>query len=589
MFATLSLLSLLLALPLCVLATCARETRVRHDATQQRIAVHVHADTDVDALADALGLECVGPVGALAHHYVLQTTPEHRRRRRRSAVVDMDMGNVSEALRSHAHVHWFGEQRQRTLVKRSGYVVRDPEFANQWHLQAANAASLNVQRVWDAGVFGAGVVVCIVDDGLAFTHPDLSANFRADLSYDFNDDDPDVTPLPSIDDHGTSAAGACCAIHNMDASDAVAEEAFCGVGVAPRASTSAVRLVSRGTEDYQEVGVAYKADGGNDVFSNSWGPPDDGRRLEGPGPLASKAREQAMQNGRGGRGPIYVWAAGNGRQSGDNCNYDGWANHRYALTIGAVESDLKQPYYSENCASMFGVAPSNGRGFGGITTTDLLGTAGTSAGACTNRFGGTSAAAPLAAGIVALVLSIRPDLGWRDVQGVFALSSEPIDVADASWQTTGAGLHFSHKYGFGLINAESAVDLARNWVNYKGVQAISSGVRPMNALLVPGGTLEAKFECDAHAKRVLHVDLMMFVAHPRRGELEIRLRSPHGTVSELQDYHSDTHTDIGNWTYTSVANWHEPAAGTWTVTLANMPKAAGQWMLFEMILHTVDM
>jgi hypothetical protein len=37
-----------------------------------------------------------------------------------------------------------------------------------------------------------------------------------------------------------------------------------------------------------------------------------------------------------------------------------------------------------------------------------------------------------------------------------------------------------------------------------------------------------------------------------------------------------------------VANWHEPAAGTWTVTLANMPKAAGQWMLFEMILHTVD-
>ncbi len=561
--------------------------RARHDERERRIAVHLHEAGDAEAVAAALDMTNLGQIGALAHHYVFQTVPKHSRRR----ALDDEAAYAAHhnaTLAAHAHVRWWQAQTARPLAKRSApFVVGDPEFRNQWHLQEDNAATLHVQRVWDAGVFGAGVVVSIIDDGLAFEHPDLRDAFRADLSYDFNDDDPDVTPQPNIDDHGTSAAGACCAAHNMERDGAVSEPAFCGVGVAPRAATSAIRLISRATEDYQEVGVGYMADKGNDVYSNSWGPPDDGRRLEGPGPLAFKAREQAMAVGRKGLGPIYVWAAGNGRQSGDNCNYDGWANHRYALTIGAVGSDLKQPYYSENCASMFGVAPSSGHA-ASITTTDLLGSYGTSSGPCTNRFGGTSAAAPLAAGIVALVLSVNPALGWRDVQGVFALSSEPIDTDDPSWQTTGSGLRYSHKYGFGLINAESAVDLARNWVNYAGVDVVTSGVKMMNVALPAGKTLYAEWESAAHGKRVLHVDLTMFVAHPRRGEVEIRLESPHGTVSELQDFHGDPSSDISNWTYTSVVNWHEAAHGTWKVTIANAPKSNAQWMSYELKLHVVD-
>jgi subtilisin family serine protease len=126
-----------------------------------------------------------------------------------------------------------------------------------------------------------------------------------------------------------------------------------------------------------------------------------------------------------------VWAAGNGRSRGDNCNYDGWANHRYALTIGAVGSDLKQPYYSENCASMFGVAPSNGRRRRHHHDRSAR-QVGHVERRCTTRFGGTSAAAPLGAGVVALVLSANRELGWRDVQGIFALSSVPNDADDAA-------------------------------------------------------------------------------------------------------------------------------------------------------------
>jgi proprotein convertase subtilisin/kexin type 7 len=38
--------------------------------------------------------------------------------------------------------------------------------------------------------------------------------------------------------------------------------------------------------------------------------------------------------GRGGYGSIYVVASGNGGHEGDNCNYDGYANSLYTVTIG---------------------------------------------------------------------------------------------------------------------------------------------------------------------------------------------------------------------------------------------------------------
>jgi proprotein convertase subtilisin/kexin type 7 len=569
---------------------------VKHDDSLWRIAVHLHDDADADALAAQLGMDNLGQIGALEHHYVFQSLPRQRKRELGIALTadDDDDSTHNATLSTHRHVRWFERQRRRQLAKRTPatsntYRSYDPEFAHQWHLKFASSASLHAQKAWDSGALGDGVVVSIVDDGLQMTHPDLQEHFEADLSFDFNDNDPDVTPDPKIDDHGTSAAGACCAVNNRRSESDPPSDDFCGIGVAPNAHLSAIRLISRSTEDYQEAGgIGYKAADGNDVYSNSWGPPDDGQRLEGPGPLAYKAREQAMKVGRDGLGPIYVWAAGNGRPRGDNCNYDGWANHRYALTIGAVGSDLKQPYYSENCASMFAVAPSNGGDNNGIMTTDLLGSWGTSSGGCTTRFGGTSAAAPLAAGVVALVLSVNSKLGWRDVQGIFALSSEPIDTKDASWRKNGAGLQFSHKYGFGLVNAERAVNLARSWTKYGGVSTLTSGSMTHSTAIESEGSASVSWHCENAHVRVLHVDLTLSVTHPHRGDLRIQLRSPSGMLSDFQDVHGDTNADIRNWTYTSVANWHEAPHGDWNVMFENAKKSKGHITAWQITLHTVD-
>jgi subtilisin-like proprotein convertase family protein len=61
--------------------------------------------------------------------------------------------------------------------------------------------------------------------------------------------------------------------------------------------------------------------------------------------------------------------------------------------------------------------------------------------------------------------------------------------------------------------------------------------------------------------------------HPRYGDLAINLTSPWGTTSRLAELHSSTGAGYNGWTLTSVRHWGEPAAGTWTVNLADLAPA----------------
>lgn len=100
-------------------------------------------------------------------------------------------------------------------------------------------------------------------------------------------------------------------------------------------------------------------------------------------------------------------------------------------------------------------------------------------GDCTSTFGGTSAAAPLVAGVVALILQANPELGWRDVQHIFVNTSKITDATDSDWFTNGGGFRHNHKYGFGLVNAEAAVESARTHANLPPVRLAASAVSPV--------------------------------------------------------------------------------------------------------------
>lgn len=382
-------------------------------------------------------------------------------------------------------------------------------------------------------------------------------------------------PFPdfSYDSHGTPAAGAAAARDN----------GVCGVGSAYRAGLSGIRLISKASTDSQEASALTYKYNLNSIYSNSWGPTDgnysniyitcelivllDGKRLEGPGRLASMAIETGIKQGRNGKGNIYVWAAGNGKRSGDNCNYDGWANSKYTISIGAVDINGYSSWYSESCSMLVACTPSSGTTLS-ITTTDLMGVRGYSSSSdCTSSFGGTSAAAPIASGIIALILQSNNLLTWRDVQGVLISSCFKNDEKDNDWTLNGANLWINHKYGYGTIDAGIAVKKALNWQLLGPYISTKIDISDV-AIAIPETTsnyLQIPLEITTNFV-IEHVELNFRATHNRRGDLRIELQSPSNTTSILAEYHNDVNQNY-NWTFATLRCWGEYSMGTWLVKI----------------------
>ena len=458
----------------------------------------------------------------------------------------------------------------------------DPLVSGQWHLgnigQSGGTlgADLNVKPWWNfagASRLGAGVNIAVVDDGLQTAHPDLAANYIAALSFDINSGDSDPNP-GAIDFHGTAVAGVAAGVGNNGV----------GItGVAPRSRISGIRLVAAPATDEQEAtGLTYRNNnqsgaGTNHIYTNSWGPSDDGFTIEAPGPLTRAAMANAVATGRGGKGSIFVWAAGNGG-SADNSNFDGYANSRFAIAVAATTNQGVHPLYSERGANVMVNAPSSG-GTLSVTTSDRTSTSGYNstsgtAGDYTSTFGGTSAAAPAVAGAVALMLEANPNLGWRDVKHILVRTAQQNDPTDPDWTINAAGRKHNDNYGFGRVDVNAAANLAKTWVNVgsegsatvsKTVnQAIPDGLGGLDPSFGP--FLESTIEITQPIK-VETVEVAVDVTHPYRGDLEFELVAPTGTSSILGTTREDSGDDFRNWVFTTVRDWDEVSTGLWTLRI----------------------
>jgi len=313
--------------------------------------------------------------------------------------------------------------------------------------------------------------------------------------------------------------------------------------------------------------LSYKCEDINDIYTCSWGPYDDGKRLEGPGHLASVAMDRCIKHGRKGKGAIYVWACGNGATSSDNINYDGYANNRYTIAIGSVTDAWQRAWYSETGSPLMAVAPSSG-GKQGITstTTSAAKTGGTD---CTSSFGGTSAASPLAAGLIALILQSNPQLGWRDVQHVIVRSCSHNGLN--GFQTNGAGVKHSVEWGFGLLDAKAAVELATGWVNVPenvNKTATHNG-KPDKIAVGKTGTVTFEIPTSPKIFHIEHIEVHIIADLTHRGNLVISLTSPSGMSSPLQDNHRSDQNNHIDWSYWTVRHWGENPTGTWSVNFKN--------------------
>lgn len=203
------------------------------------------------------------------------------------------------------------------------------------------------------------------------------------------------------------------------------------------------------------------------IYSASWGPDDNGEVVDGPGFLAKKAFADGAAQGRNGLGSIYVWASGNGGRFNDSCACDGYANSIYTLSISSTSENSEKPWYLEECTSTLATTYSSGderHGEREIVTTDIRHK-------CTEKHTGTSAAAPIAAGIIALALEANPTLTWRDIMYLTVLSSRAKSIKTNNFIMNKRGFLVSSRYGFGLMNAGRMVELAKAWKNVPPMQS----------------------------------------------------------------------------------------------------------------------
>lgn len=466
------------------------------------------------------------------------------------------------------------------FARQTTAVLTDPLLPSQWHNVGSPAVDINITEAWTY-FSGLGVKFGVYDDGINATHIDIAANYNASLHVTINGVFDNPTIFNTGDAHGTAVAGLIAAIGGNGQG---------GAGGSFNATLTGVDIFGTGGNAYL-FGTMSEQDR-FDVTNHSWGwvSAFADNSLDASWTSFFSGLQDAAANGRLGLGTIQMVAAGNDRTNFDNANTSNFTSSRFVNAIAAIADSGQVSYYSNPGASLLVASPSNG-GTLGITTTDYTGAAGYGAGDYTSTFGGTSAATPIASGVVGLMLEANSGLGYRDVMEILAITARqignPATAGEAAslrpWQFNGAtnwnngGMHFSHDYGFGLIDAFAAVKLADSWnllqtyANELEVAASNSsaGAVPDNNVagisrtvtLTPASASPLTIEA-------IEVQINWSVAHTYSGDLVIELISPTGMISYLHDRAGGA-ADLTNWVFTTRAHLGELATGTWTVRISD--------------------
>lgn len=499
----------------------------------------------------------------------------------------------------------------------------DPLNKYSWHLEnngnrifaaKANKAGmdLHLKTTLAAGYTGKNINVVISDDGVERNHEDLSKNIKTGYSYNFTSGTPDnmiehAEPVNASDGHGTSVAGL------------IAAEANNGIG--SRGIASDAKVISYnflgGAANPSASSVLAQVSGGHDIYNMSWGSSQSS--LMTPYSGWSNVLRQAVTQGRNGKGSILVKSAGNSFVTACNGSdgslcvgstaFDGDNSYPEIILVGALNGTGNVASYSSAGPNIWVSAFGGeyGDDYPAIMTLDRTGC---SAGFSrynvnsypfekgsvpdnvncnyTSSFNGTSAAAPMVSGSVALLLEANPNLTWRDVKYILAKTARHIPfspgvhplnqslptgmVFDLGSKTNAAGFRYNNNVGFGAIDVDAAVTMARtNYVSLFQQALTSAELTNSVAVSIPdnsstGATSTINF---TNNFTIESVSIKLNINHARIGQLAVDLISPSNTVNRIiipknsllamQNFEGEI--------FLSNAFYMEPSQGTWKLVV----------------------
>ncbi len=547
----------------------------------------------------------------------------------------------------------------------------DPLYSEQWHLANTGqtafsdrggmaGADLRMNSTIAAGRSGDGVKLAVIDTGLETCHPDLVANADGKGSYNFayerlaasgaRSDEPYYFGV--LGDHGTSVAGVAAAVANNGLGGRGVAPEVTLVGFNPMEATIEGREESEDSpaeepfrEDPFQAALLQSLGGSEsepdsasvDIFNMSFG-------IFRSGENSDEEFERLFRMGasrlRGGRGALYVKAAGNDFDFCDpihplnaeigchSTHADPDQNLPWLISVGGFNADDIRSSYSSAGANLWIVGPAgeDGEIAPSMITTDQAGAHGgfseypenrltsmhplNTHGDYVSAFGGTSAAAPAVAGAIAVLLGVKPDLTWRDVRHILAKTARQIDpdrvevraafngtpyVAQHAWQTNAAGYSFHNWYGFGAFDVDAAVEETLSHMpDSLGALTESdwmepAAAQPLNIPDADGAGVSASIAVSGLPETVTleAVVLEISVDHPFAADVGITLRSPRGTASVVNPPFNtglaESPGGIVSWRLLSNAFYGENPNGTWTVHLADLAAgdvgSLGEWRL----------
>lgn len=518
-----------------------------------------------------------------------------------------------------------------TTVTNTPNGVDDPLATYAWHLENTGQMTFstgagtagqdfNIKEAHDAGYKGTGIKIAISDSGTEISHPDLSANTLSGLHRNYSSSSPSMwrnaNPFaPGIEGHGTSVAGLAAA---------VGWNGIGSRGVAPSAGFGAFYFIGdfSDTDASLEAKTTDQMTGTFDIYNYSYGYP--GCYFLPAYTSVTPAYKSGVTSLRSGKGAIYVKAAGNdyiGYNSDcdpsdnsyffGNTNTDEEQNNPYIILTAAVNARGRIASYSTPGSGVW-VASAGGE-FGddapAMLTTDLTtctegystsdaDVTGFNSGQTLNPdcnytsvMNGTSSATPVLSGIVALMLQAKSTLTWRDIKHILATTAEKVNYSTAAithpagasgalaghvydylYVVNNAGYSFSNTYGFGRVNAQSAVNTAKTFTSlgtYLESGWSTSGTISMN--IPDKSSTGVSSSISVSSNYIIEsIQIKLTTDHTFIGDLGIQLTSPNGTVSRILPVNSMiNHSGLSDFMMLTNAFYGERSAGSWTIKIVD--------------------